>query len=149
VFAADFLGESNILEATVAGADGETTVLTGVAGATIRAPAHPGVKAGERVRFMVRPERLGVLDRGAAADNVLQGTLRDVILVGGVTRYYVVLDDGRTLSATRLTAGPMGAEGPGSAVRLGWATESGVLLPGAAEGPGAPSPPRAPAELTR
>jgi putative spermidine/putrescine transport system ATP-binding protein len=129
VFAADFLGESNILEATVALADGACTVLAGVAGATIRAPAHPGVKAGDRVRFMVRPERLGVLDGTATADNVLQGTLRDIILVGGVTRYYVVLDDGRTVSATRLTAGPAGGGAPGTVVRLGWAVESSVLLP--------------------
>jgi putative spermidine/putrescine transport system ATP-binding protein len=133
VFAADFLGESNILEASVAETDGDATVLTGVAGATIRAPAHAGVQAGDRVRFMVRPERLGVLEAGASADNVLQGTLRDVILVGGVTRYYVALADGRTVSATRLTSGPVGAETPGSAVRLGWATASSVLLP---DGPG-------------
>jgi putative spermidine/putrescine transport system ATP-binding protein len=129
VFAADFLGESNILEAAVAGAEGEATVLTGVAGATIRAPAHAGVKTGDRVRFMVRPERLRVLGKDASADNVLAGTLRDVILVGGVTRYYVTLAVGRTVSATRLTAGPVGAETPGSAVRLGWATASSVLLP--------------------
>ena len=137
VFAADFLGESNILEATVAGTDGETTVLGGVAGATVRAAAHGGVKPGDRVRFMVRPERLGVLDGTASADNVLEGTLRDVILVGGVTKYYVALSDGRTVSATCLTAGPARAATPGSAVRVGWSIESTVLLPDGPRGAGA------------
>jgi putative spermidine/putrescine transport system ATP-binding protein len=137
VFAADFLGESNILEATVAAVEGDTTALAGVAGATVRAPSHPGVRPGERVRFMVRPERLSVLDGGASADNMLPGTLRDVILVGGVTKYYVALADGRTVSATSLTTGPAGPATGGAAVRVGWSVASTVLLPDGPRGGGA------------
>jgi putative spermidine/putrescine transport system ATP-binding protein len=134
VFAADFLGESNILEATVAGTDGEAVLLRGVAGATIRAPARADLAGAGRVRCMVRPERLAVLGPGEDAANVLQGVLREVILVGGITKYYVTLPDGRVVSATRLTAGPAGATAPGSAVRLGWSVDSSVLLPDAPRG---------------
>jgi len=128
-FVADFLGESNILEGTVAGADGDTVTVSGVAGATVRVQARADVKAAGRVRFMVRPERMVVLAPGDDAPNVVEGVLRDVILVGGVTKYYVALADGRVVSATRLTAGPASPTVAGAPVRLGWAVDGAVLLP--------------------
>jgi putative spermidine/putrescine transport system ATP-binding protein len=128
VFAADFLGESNILEATVAGIEGDVLLLRGGAGATLRAPAAAGHRPGSRVRLVVRPERLALLGPGEDAANVLDGTLREVILVGGVTKYYVTLADGRAVSATRLTAGPPGSTPADGKVRVGWTVESTVVL---------------------
>jgi len=129
LFAADFLGESNILDATVAGAEGDVLLLHGVAGATLRAAATPGLRPGDRVKLVVRPERLALLAPGDDAPNVLDGVLREVILVGGVTKYYVTLADGRAVSATRLTAGPPGAVAPVGKVRGGWSVDSTVVLP--------------------
>jgi putative spermidine/putrescine transport system ATP-binding protein len=129
LFAADFLGESNLFDATVAGVEGAVLVLHGPGGATVRAPVAPGVAAGDRVKLVVRPERLALLGPGEDAANVLDGVLRDVILVGGVTKYYVALGDGRTVSATRLTAGPPGHLPPSTKARVGWAVDSGVALP--------------------
>jgi putative spermidine/putrescine transport system ATP-binding protein len=131
VFAADFLGESNILEATVAGTDGAVVLLHGVPGGTFRAPAAPGLRPSDRVKLMVRPERLALIGLGDDAPNVLDGVLREVILVGGVTKYYVTLADGRTVSATQLTAGPPGSISPEGKVRVGWSIESTVVLPDA------------------
>jgi putative spermidine/putrescine transport system ATP-binding protein len=128
VFAADFLGESNILDATVAGTDSDALLLHGVAGATLRAAATPDVRPGDRVKLVVRPERLAVLAPGDDAANVLDGTLREVILVGGVTKSYVTLADGRVLSATRLTAGPPDAGARDGKVRVGWSIDSTVVL---------------------
>jgi putative spermidine/putrescine transport system ATP-binding protein len=130
VFAADFLGESNILEATVAGIEGKVLLLHGGAGVTLRAPAAgTGLRPGVRVRLVVRPERLTLLGPGEDAPNVLDGVLREVILVGGVTKYYVTLADGRAVSATRLTAGPPRSIPADGKVRVGWAVESTVVLP--------------------
>jgi putative spermidine/putrescine transport system ATP-binding protein len=128
VFAADFLGESNLLDATVAGVEGDVAVLQAGAGATFRAPAVPALRPGAPVKLMVRPERLALLAPGEDAANVLDGTLREVILVGGVTKYYVTLADGRTVCATRLTAGPPGTAAAEGKVRVGWPIESGVVL---------------------
>lgn len=129
IFAADFLGESNMLDATVVATEGGTAILAGVTDAPLRAPAPPGLRPGDRVKLVVRPERLAVLRPGEEAENVLDGVLREAILVGGVTKHYVSLADGRTLAATRLTSGPAGAVGPDARVRVGWAVESGVVLP--------------------
>jgi putative spermidine/putrescine transport system ATP-binding protein len=129
LFAADFLGESNMLDATVLAVEGDHLVLGGAAGAGFRAPAAPGVRPGDRVKLVVRPERLALLGPSEEAENVLDGVLREVILVGGVTKYYIVVGDARTVSAAQLTAGPPGRIAADAKVRVGWATDSGVVLP--------------------
>lgn len=131
VFAADFLGESNLLDASVEGQDGaEVQVLT-TAGEAIRLARDPSrsFARGEAVKIMVRPEMVSVLSNGAAADNVVQGRVTDAILVGGVTKYYARLSDGTLVSATDLTRGPLPAIARDSVIRLGWPKESAVILP--------------------
>ena len=78
---------------------------------------------------MIRPEMLTVLHDGANADNVLDARLTDVILVGGVTKTYARLADGTLVTATDLTRGPLDGVEKDTRVRLGWAKESGVILP--------------------
>ena len=130
-FAADFLGESNLLDASVEGQDGaEVQVLT-TAGEAIRLARDPGrsFARGEAVKIMVRPEMVSVLSNGAGADNVIQGRVTDAILVGGVTKYYARLSDGTLVSATDLTRGPLPPIARESEIRLGWPKECAVILP--------------------
>jgi hydrogenase maturation factor len=53
----------------------------------------------------------------------------DVILVGGVTKTYARLADGKVVAATGLTHGPLDAAEKDAGIRLGWAKESCVVLP--------------------
>ncbi len=84
---------------------------------------------GERVKVMVRPESLRLLGAGEPADNLLAGRLRDVILLGQITKYYARLADGTEISATRLTRPGQPGPAPGDDVRLGFDRESAVGLP--------------------
>jgi putative spermidine/putrescine transport system ATP-binding protein len=131
VFAADFIGESNLLEAQVASIDGREVTLIGSAGVLLKAKIREGfaVQPGEAVKLMVRPEMLSVLQAGAKADNVLEARLIDVILVGGVTKTYARLADGKLVAATGLTHGPLTVVAKDACIRLGWGKESGVVLP--------------------
>ncbi len=137
VFAADFIGESNLLDAEVAAIDGDEVTLNAAAGALLKARLDAGrsVRPGEAVKLMVRPEMLSVLQDGANADNVLDARLTDVILVGSVTKTYARLGDGTLVAATGLTRGPLRDIEKDTGIRLGWAKESGVVLP--REGPAA------------
>ncbi|MBL8669556.1 MAG: ABC transporter ATP-binding protein [Alphaproteobacteria bacterium] len=128
VFAASFLGESNLIDVTVAGTEGGRTAMRTADGTTLRAPLA-AVPAGAAAKMMVRPERLHVLGPTDRADNVIEGALDQVIMVGGVTKYYVKLKGDRTVSATQLTQGPVGGIERGAKVRLGWAADSTVVLP--------------------
>jgi putative spermidine/putrescine transport system ATP-binding protein len=131
LFAADFIGESNLLDARVESIDGAQATLRCGPDATLRANLNGdrSMAPGERVKLMIRPEMLSVLHDGAAADNVLEARLTDMILVGGVTKTYARLADGTSVTATDLTRGPVGNGEPGGVIRLGWSKESGVLLP--------------------
>src|SRR5262249_49714285 len=131
VFAADFIGESNLFSVKVASVDGSNVTLHASAGALLKAKLETGqsVHIGESLKLMVRPEMLRVLVDGAEADNVLEARLSDVILVGGVTKTYARLGDGALVSATGLTCGPPCAIEKNARVRLGWTKENGVLLP--------------------
>jgi putative spermidine/putrescine transport system ATP-binding protein len=130
LFAAGFLGESNILDASVAAIENGRAVLRlAAAGDTpIIAMAHDGVKAGQQVKLMVRPECLTVLGQGERAENEIQAGLKDIIMVGGITKHYARLPDGKEIVAARLTQGPIATPDPGQALRLGWSSGSSVLL---------------------
>ncbi|MGE8943727.1 ABC transporter ATP-binding protein [Leptospira interrogans] len=130
-FAADFLGESNLLDASVGGIDGGHINLVTAAGTTLKAAQDPeqSFQKGQAVKVMVRPEMISVLNNGAVAENVIEGRVTDSILVGGVTKYYARLADGTEVSATDLTRGPMAPLARDSVIRFGWPKESAVLLP--------------------
>jgi putative spermidine/putrescine transport system ATP-binding protein len=134
LFAADFLGESNILTGEVAGLVNQTAVLKASGGIELFAPYDQRLAGAHRVALMVRPERVSIRDVSAAppvseSHNTFEGLLRDVILVGGVTRYYVRLDNGQGISASALTGDVKTAKVLGARVCVTWPVASGVLLP--------------------
>ena len=129
VFAADFLGESNLLPATVAGTGGGEVVLTTGDGRTVRGRAAEAVDPGERVRIMIRPENVDfVPGSGPEPDNSVEGVLKEVLMSGQITRYFLELPDGAEMVATGLTGGDRGRPATGGAVRFGWAAEHTVVL---------------------
>ena len=130
-FAAEFLGESNVLACEVVGVEAASAVVT-ADGVRLRAPQDDRLRDARRVALMVRPERLAIGDAQTAVSemaNRLEGRLRQVIRVSGVTRYYVELDNGRTVVATTLTGGAKTVTTPGSRVGLTWPPDAGILLP--------------------
>jgi len=128
VFAADFLGESNLVESTVVGVDGDTMVVSTPGEARIKGLVNPALRQGDKAKFMVRPECVRILEGGESADNEARGTVREVIISGHVTKAFVELADGSELKATGLTVGPVDPLLKGREVRLGWSRERTVVL---------------------
>jgi len=137
-FAAEFLGESNVLACEVVGVEASHAVVT-VTGVRLLAPQDERLRDARRVALMVRPERLAIHDAqaarpGAQLENRLEGCLRQVIRVSGLTRYYVGLDSGQTIVASTLTGDAKTVATPGSRVALTWPPDAGILLPPAGAG---------------
>ena len=129
VFAADFLGESNLLPATVAGTGGGEVVLTTGDGRTVRGRAAEAVEPGERVTLMIRPENVDfATGSGPEPDNSVEGVLKEVLMSGQITRYFLELPDGAEMVATGLTGGGRGRPETGGSARFGWAAEHTVVL---------------------
>ncbi len=129
LFVADFLGESNLLDATVVRKRDNVVLLEGPGGAQIEAVAPREVVRGQRLKFMIRPENVRILAAGERADSELTAKLQDVILMGQVTKFYATLADGTDVSATQLTSPSIPKLSLGDEVRFGFDVESTVALP--------------------
>lgn len=117
-FAADFIGQTNLLEATVAEKDGRGLILN-YAGMFIPARnADFDVEIGDSVALSLRTERIGFSKKPVGECN-LPGTLRSRHYAGGSMRAVIVLDDGREI--TVLCQSGERAEGEiGERVFLSW-----------------------------
>jgi len=128
-FAADFLGESNLLNVDLLSTDGDVAHVRAADGSLLRAARNHAVADDRRIRLLVRPETLRLLAANESADNTLTGVVRDVILLGQVTKYFVTLHDGSEVSAAALTESGLPVRAPGTPVRLGFAADCAVCLP--------------------
>jgi spermidine/putrescine transport system ATP-binding protein len=115
-FVAGFLGASNLLPGTTAGAD----VVRLDRGGEIRvADALP--EAGTRVSIGVRPEKVGFGDAGA---NVLRGTVVERAYTGVATQYGVDTEGGRII----LLVQSSGDAVEGDAVTVSWDPETTFVV---------------------
>ena len=117
-FAADFIGQTNLLEAVLAEKDGRGLILN-YGGLFIPArPADFEAKIGETVALSLRTERIGFARRPVGECH-LPGTLRSRHYAGGSMRAVIELDDGREITA--LCQNAERAEGEiGDRVNLFW-----------------------------
>ncbi len=126
-FVTDFIGESNILEGTVASVEGaECRVRIGRA--ELLAPQRDGLAPGQAVGFVVRPERVLL---GAAAEAtgrpVGTATLLDRSYQGAIIRYRLSLEGQEIVSEVPNRPDQPDLP-PGATVTVGWTLESGELL---------------------
>lgn len=122
VFAADFIGISNILRGTLAArGDGGLSLVTPHGSFIVPKGA---MTAGREAAIVVRPEHL---EPGTASPNTVNVQVRDLVYAGSETRVIALLPDGQDI-VMRL---PPSATVPsrGDAVAIGWQPEAAVLLP--------------------
>jgi putative spermidine/putrescine transport system ATP-binding protein len=127
-FVAGFLGSPNILSGSVA--ELGPTARINLDGATISVPPQPGITVGQTIKLMIRPEAITLLGPQESAENMLHGSVKDVIMMGAVTRYLVAAATGDIISTTRLTREAAEKLQPGTPVTLGWLIGDTVMLPG-------------------
>ena len=93
-FIADFIGAVNLVPATVAEVrSAEALVAFGAHRVAVRIPDGLALSSGAAVHLCIRPEALGLLPPGAAADGlVISGTVVRRAFLGDLMRYWVVVD---------------------------------------------------------
>jgi spermidine/putrescine transport system ATP-binding protein len=129
-FVADFIGNCNLLEATVTECRDGRLRLSAAGLGEILAPAGERNQAGDKGVLALRPEqvRIGIgIGIGTEAENQFPGTVRDFLYVGDVTTYQVALDNGHQLAALRPNDAPGRARffEIGDRVTASWAADAG------------------------
>jgi putative spermidine/putrescine transport system ATP-binding protein len=121
-FAAEFLGDSNILSGRIAGGALE------ICG--IRLPmALSEANGGER-HVMIRPERVRLVD--ASAPGAVPGTVADRVDLGGVIQLRLMLDAGIAIKATLLGSASVSCM-PSDRVSIAFDSADFFVLPGLAK----------------
>ncbi|WP_176084835.1 ABC transporter ATP-binding protein [Martelella sp. HB161492] len=102
-FVADFIGESNFLDATVISTNGHQAMLRIKGGGLVSLSVFGGVQPGNRLTLAIRPEH--VVLRSDPTEGSWPGTVKDVTYFGAGSNVTVGLDGGTVITA-RLTGRP-------------------------------------------
>lgn len=132
LFSADFLGDSNMLDATVE-AGGETTSVRTAEGLALIAKASAISEPGRSIKVMVRPENVSIRRSEESYDNAIPGKVIDSIILGGVVKHYVDIGRG-TAEDQAMVVEELNRPGrtsirPGVEVTLGWNASDMHVLP--------------------
>jgi spermidine/putrescine transport system ATP-binding protein len=128
-FVADFIGETNFLEATVTDIEGENATLGLDRIGQVQASAVPGMRIGQSVTLALRPERL-VISAGAERMASVQGKVREVIYLGTDSRYLVEIGSGQELVVRSQNTGVSDPAtfDTGDTVHIGWEPDDAQVL---------------------
>jgi len=127
-FVADFVGESNLFAGIVTGHN--VVQIDDVWNLSVRSTA--GFAAGDRVKVMVRPEKIHASVNGAGHpghDNQCQGLLTQVSFVSGMTRYDATLANGWTVRFKGISERAHERLLPGTPLALSWSARDSVVIP--------------------
>lgn len=126
---ARFMGYSNILDAEVEGVIGELTEVRLVSGEVIRTRGPAGLRAGTRVRLVVRREGVRIGVAGAHdRDRALPGTVEGVLYQGSALDVAVRLRNGEPIHAEIQNCGYSPLE-PGQEVQVTLVTDGTWIVP--------------------
>jgi spermidine/putrescine ABC transporter ATP-binding subunit len=119
-FAAEFIGESNLLRGSL-GVERGRAWFVSEAGARLRGPDGAAAAAGGRGLFFLRPEKIA-LETGASAggDEGAAGTVEELTYAGDVTRYRVRVGARDTLLVKVANRSGAARAAVGERVRLRW-----------------------------
>jgi putative spermidine/putrescine transport system ATP-binding protein len=140
VFVADFVGESNMLRGRLERDAGGWWLVRGAWRWRVDPTVADvdGLRDGETVALVVRPEHLRVVAPETARDgaNGVDASVTEVLYLGATRKIELLLADG-VAAVVRENAGASGDWRPGDRVRLEWAIERGVVVPDPASEPAA------------
>lgn len=126
-FVAGFIGVSNTIEGIVEAVNGVSIINIGNMRVGARAN---GVKLGERVRVLVRPEKINI--SSDASPLALAGKVESAVYLGESTQWKISIEGGQALTALEQNrrAFQSGETRIGQTVYVSWDPENAVILNG-------------------
>ena len=103
-FVADFVGNVNVFDGTVRSATGGRVTIETTGGFDIVAERDVGVEVGQRVSYVLRPEKLKIAAEPISGPNVMEGEVWDIAYFGPVTSFHIRLDTGVIVKVAMVNA---------------------------------------------
>ena len=128
LFAAKFLGETNLFDAIVAQSDTSGTVAATASGLAFSGAEQTGAK-GDRVIVSIRPESMSFEPRPNGASQSAPGKVEDAIFIGSRSFYTVRLRDGASVRVQVQRNGRSFLPQVGAETTVFWDAENVVMLP--------------------
>lgn len=131
VFASDFIGQTNLLKAGVAGVGNGMVSLDLGAGQRVEAEAPPNLAAGSAATLSVRPESIRVRrgDGTGEPGRGLSGTVTEIVYLGSSVRVASAVAGGNVMWADLRDEEAEGLE-IGTPVMLSWAASASTVWAG-------------------
>ncbi|MBN1268481.1 MAG: ABC transporter ATP-binding protein [Kiritimatiellae bacterium] len=128
-FVAGFIGETNLLDGTVAGAEGNRiTVKTGMGAVTGTASAPERVEQGGGVAVSVRPEVIRLGSPPAGAPNVFDGAVHDTVYLGELAQHGVKIEGAPDLKVAEMNPRIVARDGRVEKTKVWFDPEDVVVL---------------------
>lgn len=130
-FVASFVGENNVIEGQVRATDQGMVVFDSEFG-PLRARNPASLVVGQKGCLFIRPERFKVLaDASAGASNVLQAEVADAVFEGLSLNILLRRQGVRPLVVSMQNNGAEAIPAIGSVLRVAFAADDAIVLPGA------------------
>jgi spermidine/putrescine transport system ATP-binding protein len=125
-FVADFIGDINFLDGTIAARDGKRATIESN-GITFKAEAEENMQTGTPITLCIRPERILMGDSARGCDTIHSGRIINIVYSGAVRRCIVQLPNSSILKVD-LDAKVTADYRVGNETNVGWHTGDEVLL---------------------
>jgi len=128
-FVANFIGETNFIDAIADSISGDTLFLKFKDALAIPAPTTSDVKVGDKVVLAVRPEKLSLTNEQAEGASI-PGKIAETIYIGTDLRYEVEISDGKNLTVREQNSRGEAAKRyqPGDEVFVSWQKDQANVL---------------------
>ncbi|MDR6997828.1 ABC transporter ATP-binding protein [Neobacillus niacini] len=124
-FVADFIGETNLLTGEIIGWDEEIAIIKTKHGEIIRSLTFN--KELKEITFAIRPELISIVSAVNQPENILKGTVRDIVYMGESSKCKIVTENGETMTI-KLTPKEIPFVNEGQVLQIGWEVNEGTLL---------------------
>jgi spermidine/putrescine ABC transporter ATP-binding subunit len=126
-FVADFIGESNIIPLLAGPVTTDGRVDSRIGQLLVRQNGPAG-QLQPAMELIVRPEKLRFVSDDPHLDNVLTGTITEVVYAGDATKYRVRVTDDMVLTAKRQNRAGQAGYVAGDTVEIGWRAADGSTV---------------------
>lgn len=127
LFVAGFIGDTNLLQGRLAGVDSGLGVVE-IGTSQIRVPLNFEATAGDAISLSIRPEHLHLNPPLEGASNTVSARVEDVIYLGSLSHYRLVLNGGTVLTAEVQNRSKVSVN-RGDTASVSWQPEDAIAFP--------------------